>query len=137
MVKVYGLTLQQVETICFLVTDGNVTAKHLDYDEGTTRNGPWCWFRLWAVDSHTRYARRSAETFYGGGGRTHSVAWQTVYDILDTLFLAYPTARVHTAIADYRGRESFLELAPRTYGHNVGAPIMAQYLGELPTGEDY
>lgn len=55
------------------------------------------------------------------GRRGPWACWHAYRDVLTALFTTHPEARVRTALAFYRGKESFEELYPETAYLNAGS----------------
>lgn len=114
--------LEDVSTQCY---GGNVTVRtSSDTDwkrkRGTSTTRPLCALTLRTRSSRGRGAWIRT-TFEGKDRRTIAACWHVHRDFLATLFDRYPTARVSTAFADYRGREDFLEKFEATGWKNVGS----------------
>lgn len=71
----------------------------LYFDGSSTRSG-----RILPVSGSSKGFRRGFK-----GQRIHAACWHAFRDVFIELFEACPDARVVTAMADYRGKESFEE----------------------------
>jgi hypothetical protein len=67
-----------------------------------------------------KYQRTNASGF-NPERRVHAVCWHGWRDFMLALYKHDPDARIKTAIADYRGRDDFLEKYPRTANLNIGS----------------
>jgi hypothetical protein len=71
-----------------------------------------------------KYQRTSATNYSERNGRywkVHAVCWHGYRDFFRVLFSRFPTARVSTMFADYRGAADFLTKYPETAWRNVGS----------------
>lgn len=66
-----------------------------------------------------------------GQRRINAVCWHAYRDVLMALFDQFPKARVATALAIYRGKDSFYDLFPATGDHNIGSMACPQYMPDL------
>lgn len=70
-----------------------------------------------------------------------AVCWHGHYHFMRELFRLNPEARVKTAFADYRGLESFLDLAIETGYRNIGSMAYPVQMREAcicaESGDDY
>jgi len=64
-----------------------------------------------------RYQRLS----HDGTRRVHAVCWHGHRDFMVRLFDEYPEARLKSAMADYRGRDDFIETHEATASRNIGS----------------
>lgn len=76
-------------------------------------------------------AQRRSSSAFGGERRINAVCWHGYRDVLVEVFNINPNARVYTALAKYRGRESFYREYPLTGERNVGASIAPVTMPEL------
>lgn len=82
--------------------------------------------RIRVKSSREAGARRS-----WSGRRTVSACWHVHRDIMVEVFNLNPSARISTSLADYRGREDFLNKYPGTAHHNIGSMMTPAYMPEL------
>lgn len=81
-------------------------------------NGRAIRFGLKVRSSHGDGAHRSWQ-----GRRTTSACWHVHAEFFRALFDAFPDARIKSAMADYKGRESFEKLYELTGMRNIGSMI--------------
>jgi len=74
--------------------------------------------------------RRSSSAF-NQERRINAVCWHGYRDVLIEVFNINPDARVYTAMAKYRGKDSFYSEYPLTGHKNIGAPIAPVTMPEL------
>jgi hypothetical protein len=100
-------------------------------------NGDW---PEWMDADEVAEYRESIDTHPNAGtemtlGHLHdspdSQCWHGYRDVLIEVFNINPAARVYTAMAKYRGKESFYREYPQTGHRNVGAPIAPVTMPEL------
>lgn len=64
---------------------------------------------------------------FGPERRMPTACWHTYRDVLSELFNQFPNAHVKTALANYKGVDSFNTLYPDTAYINVGSQVYPQY----------
>lgn len=79
-------------------------------------NGRAVRFGLKVKSSRGEGAHRSWQ-----GRRTTSACWHVHAEFFRALFEAFPNARIKSAMADYRGRDSFLSSFELTGMRNIGS----------------
>lgn len=65
------------------------------------------------------------------GRRIKAACWHAYRDVLIEVFAINPDARVYTAMAKYKGVDSFNEQFPRTADQNIGSMMSPAYMPEL------
>lgn len=83
-------------------------------------------------DGNYRYQRLSA-SWHNDQRRVFAVCWHGHRDFMRELFVRDPSARIKSAVADYRGVEEFEDKHPDTAYRNVGAPIWPRTMAEVCT----
>jgi hypothetical protein len=124
-VDIRGLSLEDFQAIVAYVSkdgyDGNIVVER--HAHGTDRRLA---ARLWATDGHGPGARTSWSGRHG-----HAACWHAYRDVLAELFERFPTARVRTALAVYRGQEGFERDYPATAYINIGSQMQPASMPEL------
>jgi hypothetical protein len=111
-----------VEAVSVNEYRGNVIVAS-DAHEGP---GNGCTARLKVQDSYG-YGARTSRT-----GRHGPIAcWHAYRNVLRELFDRFPTARVRTRLAIYRGRSGFEEHFPQTAYANIGSQAQPAYAEDL------
>jgi hypothetical protein len=126
---VWGVSPEEVTKIIRHISasdyDGNLIADGTPTHTGTTeRSGVH--FKLRVSDSAGPGAKITVDRFgtsKKGYRRTVSACWHAHRDVMLMLFDWYPEARLKSAVADYRGAESFLKQFPGTGYANVGSLV--------------
>lgn len=65
------------------------------------------------------------------GRRIKAACWHAYRDVLIEVFAINPDARVYTAMAKYKGVDSFNEQFPRTADQNIGSMASPAYMPDL------
>lgn len=81
-------------------------------------------FTLRVLDSRGTGARRAAS-----GRRIPCACWHVHRDFLAGIFRRYPNAAVRTALAVYKGADSFERQYRDTASHNVGSEYRPSHIG--------
>lgn len=89
---------------------------HLMFNREPEQRGKWLHFTLRTVTGHSPGARRTHQ-----GRRLAKACWHAHRDVMARLFDVYPCAVLHTMLAEYDGRESFLAKFPATGESNIGS----------------
>lgn len=109
---------------------GEVSAAHYDSNivvEGAERvRGNQHRFKLGVADSRGKGARTSASGRHG-----KYLCWHGFRDVLAAIFLADPSATIHTGLATYKGAADFLSEFPNTRYQNVGSIMSPAYMDDL------
>lgn len=114
--KVYQVTIEALAAIVRTVS-AEQYAGNIVFKNGPNQATKNCVnFTLTVADSNANGSRRS-----NTGRRIAAACWHAHRDIMQAIFAAYPDARLHSALADYRGQSDFLASFPATGATNCGS----------------
>lgn len=130
MARVWGLTELELRTAVELVSANY--GSNVVFKREPERCGKALLFTLTVKDSRKAGARRGR-----GGRRIAAACWHANRDVMRAVFEANPRARYKTALADYRGLESFNALYPETGWQNIGSNFEPLYHSEACECDEY
>jgi hypothetical protein len=136
--QLWGVTEEELAEIVKMVSEDNyagnvVSGSYAGSTDGSRRINSKCIaFTLRVLDSrgpghrlsaseYSRYADNSRAGIPGSRHRLTSACWHVHRDVMRKIFDFNPDARIKSAMADYRGVESFNAVHGYTGHHNSGS----------------